>query len=328
MILRIFKGNQPYLLFLIPLIAIGLWFPHFWEVLKNPEIQIQPESQMPLYQFIITNLNNIYLQYTVAFTLLIFQAFWINHLNFRFRFIDTQTYLPALLFIFISSTFVEFEYLHPMLIANFFLIMALDRILLTYRKDNALSNFFEASLLMGIGSLICFPVIFYFPVIYISILILRQFHWREWIIPVLGLITPYFFTWVYYFFFELDFQYLINILRNQFSVSIISIRLNVITLSLLVFLGILIIFSLYILIRYRNFKIRTRKYIQVIIWMFVLSVVYVVFIDSATLEFTYPIALPIAIMLSNYFISVRTKWIGNLFFTLLFALIIAVQVFV
>ncbi len=72
----------------------------------------------------------------------------------------------------------------------------------TYQSKNILSAIFFSTLLISIASLFYLPAIGTAIAIALSIIVSRSFNWRDWTAFLGGLLLPYFYLWLYYFFFS------------------------------------------------------------------------------------------------------------------------------
>jgi len=70
------------------------------------------------------------------------------------------------------------------LLAQFIVLLLLS----TYRQDRALDTLFHAGMLAGIAFLLNGPALLLIPLVFFGIFIIRPGEWREWGMPVLGLL--------------------------------------------------------------------------------------------------------------------------------------------
>ena len=127
------------------------------------------------------------------------QALLINSYINNYKITDKSTYLPALVYVVLSSVFFEFSQASPVLFANTFLVIALGRLISIYNKPQCYQQVFDIGLLISVATLFFLPAIFFLVILFPSLMILRTFKWREWIITLIGFATPYFLTATYFF---------------------------------------------------------------------------------------------------------------------------------
>ena len=85
-------------------------------------------------------------------------------------------------------------------LAVFFLLFFLNKLLGVYQKERPYAELFDAAFLLGMSVLIYPPTIFLFPLIYVANLTYSAVGWRNYIIPVLGFISPLLMMACYLFF--------------------------------------------------------------------------------------------------------------------------------
>lgn len=106
--------------------------------------------------------------------------------------VDKQNYFPVFIFLLLSIVSINPNQLTPQIFTNVFVLYSIYKLLDTYRKENVLSQLFEAAFWLGISAYITISSVISFPLFFIVLLILRPFYWRDWAIAILGFITPIF----------------------------------------------------------------------------------------------------------------------------------------
>ncbi|MBE9468393.1 MAG: hypothetical protein IMY72_08765 [Bacteroidetes bacterium] len=318
MILSVLKKQHPYIIFFIPLITFIAWGKTIFFHTQSSIIF----KTMPLFDFVIKFIpENSYLSFIIAIILIIIESYIIIRLNFQYMFLSVRTYLPAVFFVIICSIYLPLQTLHPILIGNLFFILAFDKALTSNKQCNIFSSYFISGFLLSIGSLFYFNLIFFLPIIWISKIILRGFNLREWLVSIIGLITPYFFLFFYYFYFD-KIDLLIQILSENIFFKNSIPTFNISYLILFSFFCILIIISsFYLLSTVNTKKIITRKYFKILFWLFVLSSTLFILVPSVSIESIIILAIPLSLLIANYFASIRSKWWGESLFTILILLI-------
>ena len=172
MLLKALKSNSTYSFLLVPLIAIALWVKSFMQPLLYP---FYPgEDTMLLYQPINAMLGKSPVAgHIVALVLTIILSFLVLRIKLQYAFIRERTVLPSFLFILITSGMHELHGIHPVYFAALFFILAVDRIFDSYEKEIIHSNAFESGILLSIGSLFYFNLVFFFPFLWIGFVIMK-----------------------------------------------------------------------------------------------------------------------------------------------------------
>ncbi len=349
MLLRLFKTYQTFVLILIPLTGILLWLKTF----ITPSFTEFPfdSYQMPFYELIthIISYSNLpLLPVIIAFILLLSQAFILIQLNVKYIFIEGRTYLPSIIFILISCSYVQLQRLHPVLFANLFFLLAINKIFGSYTKEDSdmgvshykkesfLSKYFDAAFLLSIGSLFYANMLFYMLIIWIGILILRQFNWREWLMTFLGFLIPYVLIMSYYYFTDNFSEFLkviyglcagLTTFSNGEQAMVFISNMSIPYYMFYSFLILLVIMSIfYFFIKYYRKRKSVRKYFKLFLWLLLLSIAIFFFVDSASIELLIILSIPVSYIISNYFVSMRSKLWGEILFTLLVGLLIYTQI--
>jgi hypothetical protein len=118
------------------------------------------------------------------------------------RLVERNQLITAAVYITMMSCTPAMVQPNIMLIVNLILILLLFIIMHLYGKTEPFSSILDTGFLVGLVSLLFFPSIYFIGFVLISLAIFQFFKWREWLIPIIGLITPYVFLAVYYFWFD------------------------------------------------------------------------------------------------------------------------------
>ncbi len=319
MLLKTLKSSQPFHFLLIPIIAIALWTKSLIESAVFPFYQ--GEDMMILYQPINYLLGKNPLASTIAALLFItLLAFLILKLNVQYAFIRVRTFLPASLFLIISSSMHDLHAMHPIYPAALFLILTIDRIFNTYDKETIHSNAFDAGIFLSIGSLFYLNLVFFFPLLWIGFLILKpKVNWREYILTTLGFILPWIAAITYYLATgnteELIQTFKSSFISHQpFFLGNLAVQIFIGFLALLTLLA-----SFSLLTQYDGKKISSRKYFKAFFWIFFISFVLVLANRAVSQEIIIILAIPLTYLISNYLIFMKRQIWGEVFLYLLTA---------
>jgi len=328
MFLNVVKGNSLYVLILIPLLGILLWLKTF---LSLPLEALPNESfQMPLYEYlqlIMKRGNTTYLPSILGLGLLVAQTYLLIQHNIKYGIVENKTYLPAIIFLLLSSSFIQLQRFHPIFIANIFLLGAMNLIFDSFKKEKCFGNFFNSALLLSMGSLFYVNMIFYVVFVYIGLVILRPFNWREWVFALLGFLLPYVMVMAYNYYTDvpfLDFWITVwlNLMFDNFR--------HCYNISYYIFygfiFGLLVLSSYYMLMIYRYKNISARNYLLVYVWLFLLTAVIFMLVRSASAELLVIGAVPISYILSNYLLCIKSRWWGEIIWTVLIVLVVFLEV--
>lgn len=314
MFIRFFKSNNASALLFLPLIAIVIWIFGF----ITPSL-LPVKHAMPLYELIAGNLINIpWLSCTIGLILVIGEAFLLNYIVNENEVLNKQTYLPALLYVVFMSNNKAMLNLHPLLFGNLFVLLAIHKLLSSYRKDKAFSQAFDAGLLLSISTLFYFPFIVFLPLLGVGLIIFRPFNWREWVISFLGAATPYAFVFTFYFWFEkLDYLFY----DKMFYQFVREKPVLMVPKSFYFSIGfgwVLILFSMgKILLGEGIGSQRTKKSITFLVWFFFLSALSISLAPEISTKYFSALAIPAAVFCANYFSNIKKGWWAEFLFILL-----------
>jgi hypothetical protein len=324
MLLKLFKGNHSLVVILIPLVAIVLWIPALFDT--PIKLVFATIGNTSLAYNWVYELMSFHPKASVilALLLIVLQAFMILRLNFKYIFIEIKTFLPSVLFVIFASVISYYQILHPLLIANLFVLLAIDKAFLFDKTIKQYDRYFKSGFFLGVG-LFFYPNAFVLIVfIWLTLIILRTFNWSEWFASLLGLLTPFLFYLAILFLTDkLDsFNLLVgNLLNNPVK----NIDFSYFSMISIGFLTIILIGSLFIGANAVSLKkISTRKYFN----LFFLYIVYLVALfflhPSMGFELAVTLAFPMSVVCSVFFIEIRNKWVGEVIFglTLLSAFVI------
>jgi len=327
MLLRFFKGIQPYVLFLVLVTGMIFWLKATWIHL---EVSLPFGAQyQPLYHLASGFFSErIIISIITGFLISLLIGILLVRLNTTYFFIKQRSYLPALFFLLGTGIFVSLQRVTPVLVADLFLIIAIDRMFGTYKYSKTSFKYFDAGILIGLGSLFYVNLIFFLPILWIGLSLLRTFNWREWLVTIIGFLTPVVFAFTIHFFLEGEILMLFAKLKTSIIEPYSYEDFNLSHLLLFSLLGLyILISSIHMIYTFSGKKISSRKYLIIMLWIFILSVIIYFAVPSASVELIFILFIPISYLFTHFFISIRSSWIGDILFLLLIAGFAFVQLF-
>ncbi len=313
--------NIFYLVLLLALLRVGY-------VLNAPAkiefVFVEPFARLlfPVaYEYALPPVFNVLLASVMVFI----QAMLLNHLCGHFNLLGKPTFLPALMYITISSLFMPFLTLSSPLICNFLLIGMLYKLLSLYKGADAKSTTYDLGMIVAIGSLIYLPFIYFFLIIWIALIIFKPFNWREWVAGIMGYATIFFFLAVFYYLNnELDRFYNIWLpLATKFPN-----RINLNYYNYLLLIPVIVIFALcFLKIRQNFFRsyVQIRKSYQLLFIIFLVAGLSFYVKAQFNLSHFLLCSVPAAVFFAYYFLYANKKWVYESLFLILLAGIIYFQ---
>jgi len=299
------------------LIAILLWLQSFLSH-SGPTPYFE-SHEMPFYTIVRRMAGgNIFLERIFAFTMLIATSLYLIQLNTKHILIKYRTYLPTLLFIVLSSSFLPLQRINPGIFAAFFMILAIDNLFSAYESSKTLDHLFKAGMFVAIASLFYFPAIFFLGLVIISLFILRSVAFRNWVVSLFGFITPWFLVLFYFYFFHDN----LNALQSIISFATKSAefgRFYGIAFTLFYSYSgfLLIIATLYLIGVFPTQKISARKFYSIFLWFILFAFIIVFFVGFSSIEIIYIAAIPTSFIIGNQLTFTRNKFWPEFFFTFL-----------
>ncbi|MBI9055321.1 MAG: hypothetical protein JEY96_15970 [Bacteroidales bacterium] len=328
MVSNILKSNQPTALILTTLIGLGLWIGSF---LTPIGMNIPSDCMnMPFYEILTNGINkNPLFAVILTFVLIFVQALLLIQFNKKFIVINFRTYLPAFFYLIIASSFTPLQRLNPVVFGTLFIYLAIYFILSVYRTDSAIDKIYIAGFFISIASMFWAPFAVFFSIVILSLIILRPFIGREWIVSLLGFLTPYFFVFVYYFSFkssdELD-----RLSSNFFNSFNLIKQFNQIHYAYYIFYGLLFLLiaaaSISMVKNFQKKKIRIRKFYAINWYVFIISILIFVFFENVGYEIVFIIGMPISFLLTDYFYAIKRNRYFNIVLLILFSSLVYIQI--
>ncbi|MDZ4203709.1 MAG: hypothetical protein U1C46_02710 [Bacteroidales bacterium] len=325
MLISTFRSGYIINIILFFCVSVLLWLDAF---IRPPAMIVENNFGLIYQNFNFLASLPPHVSVLIAFLLLMGEAILLNSIVADNPVFSKSTFLPALVYVILMSYLPRQLTIHPILVANFFLILSLKNITQCYRKTNAFKESFNASFWIAVASMIHFPLVLMIVFVWMAFIIYRISTWREWVISFIGFLTPYFLLLSYYFLTDglRNFATFFMEQWNRFTKITISLS-NELFLFWLLF-GLIIGVSFFKMMTMRGEKlIIIRNTFTVLIVMFFSCLAIVLSSGSDPINLLHLLFPPSAIIITYYFIETRKLFFPELFFSLLL-IIIAVNKFI
>lgn len=275
-----------------------------------------------IYKWIMVFFNNLNapaLNKTLAIVLILFEALLFTVINNYFNLIGKRSYLPMFIYLLIIINSIGSLELNPILFANILFLIAWMLIKRAGGKEHALSNYFNASFLIGLASLFYFDYLYLILILWINIIIIRGPKIREMVLSILGVAVVWYFNFSFYYLSNKVFpnfgqKFNLNLKFDDFSTLDLSQKIT------RLYIIILFIFSILSLFKYfNNLKIDIRNNLKLLFSIFIVGLLLIL-ITGASIEMVHLIAIPISLFISNYLISIKKVIWSNILLSLLILL--------
>ncbi|MGB8492133.1 MAG: DUF6427 family protein [Bacteroidales bacterium] len=283
---------------------------------------------MPLFGSLITIAGSSpFAGVLLSFVLVLLMSFLLVNFNTSVFFISERTFLPSLLYILFSGAFPAQQILNPALPAAIFLILAIGRIMDSYKVQGTAYSFFDAALLISAGSLFYASLIWFGFLLFVGIGLLRPVNMREIIISIIGLITPWFITFGLFYVTGKDMSYWISTVSFNLFEKVTTFTFNPLSIAVLCIGGLLFLASLLQLFYAINSKkIKSRKTFILLVWTFIVSVGVYLLSRAVAMEIFWLAAIPVSYVITHYFVFARRRILPEVLFAAFFVAVIVVQI--
>jgi len=190
-----FLSNRSSTVIFIPVILLIFWMGDFFRIL--------PEVFEPTFFYRLVNRvfdGQPFISHLVGFFFALLIAFMVNRSFNNSDFYLNENAISSLVFIVLIGSWQGFHFFSPMFLSFILLILSIGRLLMVYHQKNVLRELFDAGFLIGVAALFYYPLLLFVISIWSLLMLSRSFNFREYAVPLIGLITPFYFLWVYLFF--------------------------------------------------------------------------------------------------------------------------------
>lgn len=324
MFIRTFRKVQWYTPFILLLLGALFWGSSFLDPVSA--LDRIADDNAPFYElFLPWIINYPGISVAIAFVILMGQVFFVNHIAVSKGFTDRFSALPALLYLLLMSSTPGMTGPHPVLIANIFLLLGLNKIFKVYHESQAIMEVLNVGLLLAVAGLFYYPALPLLLLLIFALFLYFPVSLRTLLAALMGYIVPFFFLGVYYYMFDMLDEKLDTVSIAIQPLEIFRQSLDIYQQAFAVVLGLLSVFAfLRLQLLYMPDKpIRVRKRVMVLSLFFLLSVLtYLVTVDYIYVHHGILI-IPLSIALAVFFSDLRKKKLAEIVFTILFLLILA-----
>lgn len=254
------------------------------------------------------------------------QAIFVNRIANRHHLYPKATYLPALTYILVTSLFEDWNYLSAALISNWLLLAMLSAMLQLYSAGDVRKQIFNIGCFISITAMLVFPNIIFIALLLLSLAILRPFKVAEWLVGLLGLLTPFYFLAGILYLTD-DLVLLKRMVAIGFSIPKHIERPELVIASFSM-IGLMLIAGIFYLNNFMGRMLfQNKKWWWVVIASFVISITAGIFTVAKGYNQWMAVLIPATFIIANVWFEERKKWITTIFFYLFVAVVIFAQWF-
>jgi hypothetical protein len=235
--------------------------------------------------------------------------------------------LPSLIYILLSCYFPQYQILNPALPAAIFLILGIRKIIESYKVQGTAFSLFDAGMLISIGSLFYASLIWFGFLLIIGIAILRTGSMKEVIISVLGLATPVFIVYGFFYVTGKDMGSMLSAVSYNLFAKDGNVIIQLLTLIILIISGIIVLISVgQLLSAINSKKIKSRKTFILFLWTFLIIAGVYLLSGPVSEEILWLAMIPTSYFMTHFFVFSRRRLLPEITLAALFLLAALAQV--
>lgn len=233
---------------------------------------------------------------------------------------DKLNYFPVLVFFVMNIVILNKDRISLYLFGNIIVLYSLLQIFNTYRKEQVLSQVFNACFFLSVALYLNIANIFLFPFVFVAIGILRPFNWREVVMAILGFICPLFIYECLSYLFNFNQWYIFESLGEMF-VSFKRAQFNLNFLPFLITIALLLIISIIsFLAEGLGNTVKKQKAKTCFFWLMML-IAPVFFISGSSYENVVVFySIPLSFLIGDFLFGLRSsRFVNVLLLVLIFS---------
>lgn len=191
--LRLLRNNSPFTVIILFIFTFVVKL----RVLLEPVLPKMVPGH-PLYNYMLRAMQYVFghsaFAYTFLAVLLVFiQALYLNSISMRHKLFPRNTYLPAFVFLLLTSIYPRFSVMSETIFLNWLLLGAADIMFSFSKTTQPRKLIYNAALLFSLAALFQFTALAYFLLLLVGMVLFRPFHLGEWAVALMGFATPMYF---------------------------------------------------------------------------------------------------------------------------------------
>lgn len=315
--ITLFRHSNPISLLLLVILAC---FPHFLFPFNTLIIETPNDPSIFAVQF-----NGVFGTFFtkrsfwngfISTTIILIEAFGLNKILSNVRLFEKTGFLPSLCFVLLTNL-IPYPYLGQMLLVNGVLLLSLNYIIWSFKKEKANGTILLAGFYAGIAAGFNNNYII-FIWLTIAFFAMRPASLREWLLSAIGFMLP--------FYFMFSILYLTNKIdpAAMFQMPLINLKiptLNTVSwIRIISFLSIALIGIISSIQSMRKLLILARKTLVISFQLFFVALFSCIISMPTTPYNLYLMILPVSILLISVFTTFKRQVIPNLIMILMIIL--------
>lgn len=321
-LLRLFKDSRTAGTAGILLLGLALFLPPM--IAGTP---LREFSGMPFYSLIFGSIHEFpILNRLLALTFYLLGAYMLIRISARNVLLSFRSFMPAYFFLLFAAALPATRQMSPDLLASMFYLFAFAILFESGDKKQDTYTIFNAGLVLAMGSMFCARLVWFLPLVWISLGTLRNISWRELFYPVTAFLLVLLLLFTWYWGILDNGQALRDLLKeNLFFGKSWGTYPRLSWLYYGWFLLLIILASIFMIASFQSRKTVVQDIFQVLFFMFIGGVLYFSLIRRTEPVSLVYIGFPVAFIMSNYFHRKRNHWSHELMLWILVGLLIFIQ---
>jgi hypothetical protein len=259
--------------------------------------------------------------FIIYIVLLLLQAIRLNLILNETKMFQQAGYTTAMSYVLLSAFVQQWSAFSPAMISNGLVIWIFIKLSRLYNNQAPKTLLFNTGLLVGLTVIAYHPTAILVLVVLFALVVVRPFRLAEWMILILGILTPYYFLLSYLFLtdhWHLLYQFIPEIKLNMpVQHPDIWLIIDFGMMAVLLLLGII-----HWMPANNRMIIQIRKNWSVLIVMLLIVLAIPFIFNNAGVQSAFLWTVPLSAFIANFFALPKKLWFPNLFFWLSLALII------
>jgi hypothetical protein len=274
---------------------------------------------------IIGSQHSYFLFTVLTLLLVLIIGFYLVRMEINYLIIPNRSQFAALFYVAISAFAFKTELFSGAIIASLFLLIAIDRTFRSFEKKKLSFRFLDAGILLSLGSLFYFNILFLLPFFWLVQVTLRGTFRKELLFTVIGSMLPFVYIFAGYFLFDRSIPDMLASLRNYLFTKNSGEHSLIFIAGISFYLIIILISSFYAIQKFGKIKVQVRKLYQLLLYLFLNILVIYLLMPSAGDEVFLLMSIPLGSLLSIYYAECKNGLINNILFLLLIGIPIAIN---
>jgi hypothetical protein len=304
-VLTLFRTNQAVANIIVLAYLFIIRFSLFTHAFPwNPDNSNAGVPSLWIFQFVSRfGLNPALLSLALIFV----QAFYINLMYRNYRATQEVTLLPGVFYALAASLIPEFMNLSPILLANTFLLLAIENVYSVYRANDCADKIFNIGFWIGVASLFQFSFTMFLVAFFVGLTIMRGFRLNEFLMFFIGFFVPHILLSVYMFWTNQLGMMQQNLLDNLgfFNVQMHHEQFASLKIILVSILIAFVLITSGLLYSKRN--VTAQKYVSILYWVLFAALGTILMQSHISLQHFLILSVPLGILLSFCLQSINSN---------------------